>query len=190
MTGKKLSNSVFWLGVAFVMKYLDLNLFGLNILPDWLGFGILLVQMEELTDAHPDIKLLEPLAKLLLLWVIICGLVPYIHGEWNPYGINLIAAVVWMYLQFQLLTDLAEMARDCEYPDWSRILQLRTVLTLVATAGMLPLDWNGRHVYVYVMNAVFVVAVFWLCRVLFRFADYLDPDDPLTNSFSESLKEK
>lgn len=189
MSREKLSNAVFWVAVAFVIKYLDVNMFGLNLLPDWLGFVILACQIETLSEVHDDIKLLKPLAKLLALWTVACALLSFFGLELNLYPGSLIGSVLWMYLQFQLLTDLAQVAREGEYPQWQRMLQLRTALTLVATAGALPLDWEAGGVVVIGLNIVFVVAAVWLFRVLLAFGEYLDPRDAEELRFSQTLKE-
>ena len=88
-------------------------------------------------------------------------------------GITLVAGVLWMYMQFQLLTDLAEIAKVYNCSVRKRLLQLRTVMTLVGTAGALPVNWEGRHVYAYVMMAVFLIAALWLFRVLFALSGEL-----------------
>lgn len=194
MNNKNLSNTVTWIGTAFLMKYLDLNLFGINVLPDWLGFVLLLYHMETLRAFHPDIGLLEPLAKWLLGWQVLLIISELIGGAGHELVayIGLVMSVLWMYLQFQLLTDLADIAREHHSPDWPRLLQLRTVLTLVATAAALPLDWEGPQWYGYIMTGVFLVAVVWLLRVLFRIGEFLSPTESLSDtiSFSETIKQE
>ncbi len=106
--------SIFW-GTLLLFLDFDLNFrFGLSftipLLPDCLGFWLVGRGTRALAAERPSLGLLAPFWLALGLWSLrqlFPGLSPHIPG-----ALSLLAALVRMYADFQLFTDLAGLAED------------------------------------------------------------------------------
>lgn len=154
---------------GYVLLYLDINLATFNILPDWLGFLLILFALPALAEEVPSIALLRPFATLLAAWE---GL------EWlaKLFGASigadltilfLIISVISLYFHFQLLTDLATLSEKYGCPQTNKLLRLRTVNTLIATALALPLPWERAEWAAFTILLINVAVTIWICFVLF-----------------------
>lgn len=148
-------------GVAwgYLLLHLDINLGSVNILPEWLGYLLILDALPILAREIPSALLLKPLGQLLALWEGVQWVLKLLGTEFSPYLIEVIIGVVSLYFHFQLLTNLAELAgryppppeephalsgTEPAQPDkppaplHTRILRLRTARTLLITVLLLP----------------------------------------------------
>lgn len=159
-------------GCVFI--YLDFNIGTLSILPNWLGYILILKALPILGEREKSADLLKPLGVFLAAWEGILWIL-------NTFGISLgtgfagtgfdvagyVTAVVVMYFNFQLFTDIANAADSFGCSKSGRILHLRTVNTVLVTILRLPLPWKKIEVGAYILLIVLIAVTVWICAVLF-----------------------
>ena len=166
---EKLCRAIKHIAWGYVLLYLDVNLATFNILPDWLGFLLILFALPALANEVPSAALLRPFAILLAAWEGFEWLAKLLGAS---IGVDLtvpflIVNVIVLYFHFQLLTDLAALSEKYGCPQTRKLLQLRTVNTLIATALALPLPWEQAEWLAIAALLVYGAIVIWICFVLF-----------------------
>ncbi len=166
---QKLCRAIKHIAWAYVLLYLDINLGTFNILPNWLGFLLILFNLPALAEEVPSAALLRPFAILLAAWAGIEWLLKLFGGAVSVdlTMLSLIIAVVTLYFHFQLLTDLASLSEKYDCPQTARLLHLRTVNTLLATALSLPLPLQNAEWLAITALLTYGAIVIWICCILF-----------------------
>lgn len=171
---EQLGKAIQFIAWGYVLLYLDINLGPVNILPNWLGFLLILRALPIIAEEVPSAALLRPLCSLLATWDGIQWLATCfgITTELNIIVciftiLTVIASVAGLYFHFQLLTDLATMSEQYNCPRTDRLLRLRTVNTLITTVFALPLPWETVEWLAIVALLVFLFISIWICVVLF-----------------------
>ena len=131
--------SIFW-GTLLLFLDFDLNFrfgfsFTLPLLPNCIGFWLVARGTRSLAADRPSLGLLGPFWLALGLWSLqqfFPGLSPHIPG-----ALSLLAALVRMYADFQLFTDLAGLAEDL-LPGAPLPRQLRPCLHPAPAVAALP----------------------------------------------------
>lgn len=164
-----------------VLIYLDFNLGTLDILPDWLGYMLILKALPIVGESEKSADLLKPLGIFLAVWEGVLWLI-------NTFGISIeaglvgigfdfvgyITAVVVMYFNFQLFTDIANSAVRFGSIKNGKILRLRTVNTVLATILELPLPWKKAEAGAFILMAVLASVTVWICITLFSLKKELE----------------
>lgn len=168
---KSLSEAVSCVAWGYVFLHLDFNLGGINVLPDWACYALVLHALPGLARAERSALLLRPLAIILLavdalMWALqIFGAAP------DLYIVSALSTVLALYFHFQLLTNVADIARID--PQRSRsVLRLRNFRTVFVTLLALPwppeaLSWSARDVYLLVTRFAAVILIIWTFSALF-----------------------
>ena len=126
---------------GYVFLYLDFSLNSFNLLPDWACYAFVLWALPGLALCESSVKLLEPLAWLLLVvyaaeWVLpVFGLGTLLD---EAYILGVVISVVSLYFHFQLLTNLADIAGRFNAKRQKSVLLLRNVRTVLLTLLALP----------------------------------------------------
>lgn len=131
--------SIFW-GTLLLFLDFDLNFrfgfsFTLPLLPNCIGFWLVARGTRSLAADRPSLGLLGPFWLALGLWSLqqfFPGLSPHIPG-----ALSLLAALVRMYADFQLFTDLAGLA-EALLPGAPLPRQLRPCLHPAPAVAALP----------------------------------------------------
>lgn len=156
---------------GYVFLHLDFNLGGINVLPDWACYALVLHALPGLAKAERSALLLRPLAVILLavdalMWALqIFGAAP------DLYIVSALSTVLALYFHFQLLTNVADIARID--PQRSRsVLRLRNFRTVFVTLLALPwqleaMSWSARDVYLLVTRFGAVILIIWTFSALF-----------------------
>ena len=166
-----LSEAVSCVAWGYVFLHLDFNLGGINVLPDWACYALVLHALPGLARAERSALLLRPLAVILLavdalMWALqIFGAAP------DLYIVSALCTVLELYFHFQLLTNVADIARID--PQRSRsVLRLRNFRTVFVT--LLALPWQPeamslafQDVYLLVTRFAAVVLIIWTFSALF-----------------------
>lgn len=166
-----LSEAVSCVAWGYVFLHLDFNLGGINVLPDWVCYALVLHALPGLAKAERSALLLRPLAIILLavdalMWALqIFGAAP------DLYIVSALCTVLELYFHFQLLTNVADIARID--PQRSRsVLRLRNFRTVFVT--LLALPWQPeamslafQDVYLLVTRFAAVMLIIWTFSALF-----------------------
>ena len=170
---EQLCKAVKQIAWGYVLLHLNINLGTLNILPDWLGYYWMLSSLPVLAKEEPSAALLRPLGLLLTAWAALLWLAALIGAVLPTEGMDLIITVVSLYFHFQLLTNLAAIARTYDCPQEERILRLRTVRTLLITLLFLPLPWEDTLPAAFAVILLHLIVAIWICSVLFSLRNSL-----------------
>ncbi len=184
-----IADAVSTIAWAFVILHLDFNIGRLNLLGNWIGYWMIADAVAKLAKERPESGLLRPLAVGLAVWDGICNALWLFLGlTVNIFALIIVEVVLMLYLRFQLLTNLADIAGAHRCPQQRSLLVLRTVQTLLLTAAMLlpefktgiwshtlSLNWNPINFFIYLPEvvttygtiAVNMAVAVWVCVVLF-----------------------
>lgn len=176
MDRETLSNAVKQIAWGYVLIHFNFNLGTLNILPDWLGYVLMLRALPILGEIVPSALLLRPLGVLLALWEGVIWALDIFGISFSSTVLIIIAVVASLYFHFQLLTNLAELAERYRCPEQYRILHLRTVRTLFITVFSLPILWEQYQVLTIIVVIVNLIVALWICMVLFSLRRSLEED--------------
>ena len=196
MNREKLCTAVYRTAIAFGILHLDINLGRLNILPDWLGYWMILNSLDALSEEEPSAQLLRPLGSLLMWWKGVLWVFALLGSEPRTDGaLNYIFYVVQIYFQFQLMTNLAHIAERYVPRFAPRILRLRSVMTVVSTAAVLVLAVDVDKAVITAAAVVQMVSAVWLFKTLLNMENALSltllgrERSQREPTFSEQLKQ-
>lgn len=170
-----IADAVSTIAWACVILHLDFNLGRLNLLGNWIGYWMIADAVKKLGSENPEAALLESLAVGLAVWDGICNVLWLLLGvRVNIYAVNIVVFALMLYLRFQLLTNLAEIAETHGCPQKGKLLILRTVQTLLLTASVPLPEFGAGSIGYYVTVAVNAVVAVWILVLLFSLRKSLD----------------
>lgn len=159
---------------AYVFFYLDIDLGTIDILPDWVFFILVLRALPDLAKAAPSAMLLESLSLILCGWNMIDWFLAIFQVTINFYLITVVIVILSLYFHFQLLTNLAHIARQADCPQEKALLRLRSVMTVLITVFfVLPLDWLNWGLGIATLATYCLLTIF-LCGALYGFRKELE----------------
>lgn len=160
---------------GYVFLYLDFSLDGFNLLPDWVCYAFILWALPGLALCERSVKLLEPLAWVLLAVDAAEWILPFFGMGTlldEAYILGVVISVVSLYFHFQLLTNLANIAGRFDAKRQRSVLLLRNVRTVLLT--LLALPWPIERITGYletvvggIMVLVGLALIIWTLYTLF-----------------------
>lgn len=186
---------------AYLLLFLNFNLGTLNLLPNWLGYLLILSALDPLGTQAPSAPLLAPLGKVLAGWDgFVWVMALFGRDALSLYPLDLIVGILGLYFHFQLLTNLAEIAQahpstpeQETHPSPAtsaanpkplslRLLRLRTARTLLSTCTALPLPGGVKEapLVAYPLLGVSLVVALLLVLALFELRRAFGPQDALS----------
>lgn len=150
---KNIARAFSLIAIAYLFLYININLGSFNFSPNWVCFALILSAIPLISNEEPSVKLLKGFGAFLLGWnVFVWALNIFAptalgnHGAIQPIisaipesaifkYISFFYGIINIYFHFQLLTNLASVAKKCGCGDGDvkRLLNLRTVQTIIAT---------------------------------------------------------
>ena len=143
----------------------------IDVLPDWLGYILLYSAVETIGKIQPSAKLLKKFSMIMIADSVFQTVCKIFDFTAQSYVYGLIIAVIHIYLDFQILTDIWHTAQEHQSGSGDKIPLLRNITTFTYTISFVFLysDWN---VYVTIGAAVInIVMKTYLAFVLFIHAD-------------------
>lgn len=146
------------------------NIGSIDILPDWLGYILLYKAIETIGKIQPSARLLKKFSAIMFadsVFRIACKIFDF---TMQSYVYGLIIAVIHIYLDFQILTDIWHTAQEYQSASCDKIPMLRNITTFTYTISFVFLysDWNA---YVTIGAAVInIIMKTYLAFVLFSHA--------------------
>lgn len=168
---------------GYFFLHFNVNLGSVNILPEFVGYLLLLSAVDLLKEERRDLGLLKPLAILLSVWNGLDWLLTIFGVSLGGAlaVVSLVISLTSLYFHFQLLTDMAALATRYQHQDgldkW--ILRLRTANTVLLTASTLAVhlsewlpDWWAWAVYLILIPllvvCICIMAALFKLRKCFR----------------------
>lgn len=155
---------------GYIFLHLHFNIGNVDILADWIGYVLFVSALPAIGEEEESANLLRPLGILLgALTGISWGNDFLMEGYLNLDVLNIIESVVSLYFHYQLLTNLATVARNHECSQEKKILVLRTVKTVLTTFFAVIIPLQLENVVLYGLLVILLIVTFWICFVLFSF---------------------
>ena len=167
-----LSSAIKKIAVSYIFIYFSINIWVIDMLPDWLGYFMIVSVLPVISQEERSAQLLRPFGIALGVWTIIEWILKIIGAEWNLMLINLVVGIVVIYFHFQLITNIASL--DIEESKRKRLLILRTLIVILHTIMTLslltPPSFIDNEVYTYILMGIAVpqtVFCIWIACELF-----------------------
>ena len=193
METKTLSSSIKKIAVSYILIYLHINISVIDILPDWLGYFMIVSVLPILSEKEQSAGLLKPFGIAIGVWEIISGVLKIADAQWNITLINFMFSIITIYFHFQLITNIA--ALDVEQSKRKRLLALRTATVLLHTVLTLSVfipTGIDNEIYSYSLMFIAVVQVafcFWIAGELFGLSKTMGYKENKLDESPESLGE-
>lgn len=166
---------------GYVFLYLNINFsvngHALSILPEWAGYLLIFMALDGVALQEPSAGSLKPFGLLLAAEAAIEWAVTLAGADWSYTWITLLVVVINLYFHFQLLTNLADIARRSGSAYSRRLRVLRTAQTVMLTVSgslsILPEDWKQelerQPAAAMVLVAAGVIIAVSICVTLFLY---------------------
>ena len=150
---------------------LDVNLGRLDVLPNWVGYLLILYAIGWLAGELRDLPLLRPFCTLLLLAELADWVAVFLTGEaltGRLFLVNALLVCVSLYFHFQLLTDLAGLAgrREESGPLARRLLGCRNVEAVTRVLALLLAWLPGPEGLLTALAALLVITGLVVCIII------------------------
>ena len=110
---QKLCGAIRQIAWSYVLIHLNINLGTLNLLPDWLGYLLILNALPKLAEAVPSALLLRRPAILLIAWEAVLWVMALFGASAEILPLwqiaDLIISAVSLYFHFRLLSDICTL---------------------------------------------------------------------------------
>ncbi len=185
---KELSNKIRRVAWGFVFILFDINIGTVSILPRWAGYMMIISALPVLASEVSSVKLLKPLGVALAI---------YSGAEWAmkifglSYSLTILSVLIvciLVYFNFQLFTNLAEIAEKHSCPQQKGLLKLRTALVITELITNIILlvvrisTDNDDFTYFIpiIMGIIQLIMMICICVNIFSLAKTLEnyPDTP------------
>ena len=194
------SSAIKKIAISYILIYLHVNISVIDILPDWLGYFLIVSVLPVISEKEKSAQLLKPFGIAIGIWNIFEDVLKIAGDELNLTVISLVFNVVTIYFHFQLITNIANL--DIEEAKKKRLLNLRTATVLLHTVTSLALlvptmfdiDYEIYSYFVIVMLIPQLVICFWISFELFKISkDMKEKEVELpetTEEIANSVEEK
>lgn len=171
MPAQELTRAVRRIAWGYVLTLLNVNIGTLNLLPDWLGYLLMLSALTPLSLSVPTAALLRRPAMLLIVWEALAWVYALFGAELSALPLWRIAAMivtaVSLYFHFRLLSDIAHLAAQYDCPQTAGIRRARTAHTLLITVLSLPLPWEREVWLLFISIAAALLVMVLIIAALF-----------------------
>ena len=159
---------------GYILIHCGINLGVIDILPDFAGYFLMYMAIEEISKEEESIALLKPLGKILIGWELLVWATKFEGWDLSAFPFVIVLSVIEIYFHFQMLTNIASVAEKHGSEKKKSILNVRTIQTLFHTIliAILYLELlGGWSIFFGVLG---FIAVIWTCIVLFNLAAELE----------------
>ncbi len=154
------------MGAGYLLLGLTFSAGRVDLLPDWGGYLLLVWAMGPLAVGAPALSELRPAGVLLGVWAGIFWLLQA-AGKTGLLALPcLLANVLALYVQFQLLTELGTLLPRLRLPGQGALWRLRTGWTVLAAVGALPVAWEQAGTLLLLLQLAQGLTGLGICGVL------------------------
>lgn len=173
METKTLSSAIKKVAISYILIYLHINISVIDILPDWLGYFLIVSVLPVLSQKEKSAQLLKPFGIALGVWNIVEWVLNIAGAELNLTIINIVFSIITIYFHFQLITNIT--ALNIEERKKKRLLDLRTATVILHTvlriSVLIPSAISvDNEIYSYIMMFLLIpqlIICFWISGELF-----------------------
>ncbi len=152
---------------GYVFIYLDINLGRLNILPDALGYLLILQALASLKEIRPSAGLLKTPGTVIAVWEAGRWILSLAGAELDGPALlqaaGYLIGVLSLYFHFQLLGDLAGIAAEHGYEQSvaGPLRRLRNTRTVLMTLLLLPFPWQESEGLILLILGILLFLILW-----------------------------
>lgn len=201
METKTLSSAIKKIAISYILIYLHVNISVIDILPDWLGYFLIVSVLPIISEKEKSAQLLKPFGIAIGVWNIAEAILSLMGAEWNLTIISLVFNVVTIYFHFQLITNIANL--DIEEAKKKRLLNLRTATVILHTVLTFSLFIPtvidvDNEIYTYILMIMLIpqlIICFWISGELFKISKVMkekeieSPEATEENEVTEESRE-
>lgn len=166
------SQAIRKIAIGYVFIFLDINIGTIDIMPNWLGYIFFYQSIPSIAEYEKSAKLLKPIITVLGTYEMIYWIFKILDFNIDIYILDIIISALKLYLDFQFITNIADIAFSHQYPDSQKLYILRNIQTILITLIVLTIYWNKLNTgsIVYIILSFFITI--WICISLFQYAKY------------------
>lgn len=171
MENKSLSSAIKRIAIGYILIYFHINISLIDILPNWLGYFLIVSALPVLSEKEPSAQLLKPFGIALGVWDIIHKILKYADFQWDLTVVTLIFSIIMIYFNFQLITNISNL--DIAESKRKRLLTMRSAIvilhTLLSFLLIIPRILDEK-IYTYIMMFIGIpqiIMCIWIAVELF-----------------------
>ncbi len=195
METKTLSSAIKKIAISYILIYLHINISVIDILPDWLGYFLIVSVLPIISENEKSAQLLKPFGIAIGIWNIFEDVLKITGDELNLTVISLVFSIITIYFHFQLITNIANL--DIEEPTKKRLLNLRTATVILHTVLTFSLFIPtvidvDNEIYTYVLMIMLIpqlIICFWISGELFKLSKALKEKEVESTEATEESRE-
>ena len=201
METKTLSSAIKKIVIRYILLYLHINISVIDILPDWLGYFLIVSVFPIISEKEKSAQLLKPFGIAIGIWNIFEDVLKIAGDELNLTVISLVFSIITIYFHFQLITNVANL--DIEEPTKKRLLNLRTATVILHTVLTFSLFIPtvidvDNEIYTYILMSMLIpqlIICFWISGELFKISKVMkekeleSPEATEENEVTEESRE-
>lgn len=168
-------------GYVFLCFNISFDLDGgkVEFLPAWAGYLLMFMALDTIAKWEPAASLLKPIGGILAAEAVIVWAAAFTGVEFELPWLTMLISILNLYFQFQLLTNLSDIAIRGNSDCGKRLRMLRTVqtvyLTLYGSVELFPENWTqwwlqGHLLIVGIVVAGQIAVVIGICVTLFSYS--------------------
>ena len=201
METKTLSSAIKKIAISYILIYLHINISVIDILPDWLGYFLIVSVLPIISEKEKSAQLLKPFGIAIGIWNIFEDVLKIAGDELNLTVISLIFSIITIYFHFQLITNVANL--DIEEQKKKKLLNLRTATVILHTVLTFSLFIPtvidvDNEIYTYILMIMLIpqlIICFWISGELFKISKIMKekeneiPEETEENEAEEESRE-
>ena len=129
MDNKTLAQAVRKVLKGYLFIFVSINLLGFDLLPDFIGYIMILSALPVISEKEKSAKLLKPIGTVLGIWSLLEWILKIGYAQINIKIVLILISVLGIYVDYQLITNISELASDSKIKRRIRILRDTVVIT-------------------------------------------------------------
>lgn len=145
---------------GYFFLYFNINLNTIDLLPSWVGYLLFYQAIKTGLPQHErSAGLLKPLAIGLGIYQFLSWIINIFNIAIDFNILDDIIAVIALYFQFQLLTNLAGIAGKYHCPHQKSLLTLRNIQTILTTVMLFVLHFDSYGFLLFLLVVQLIVGI-------------------------------
>lgn len=178
---ERLCKAIKKIGWGYITLYFSINIGTIDILPSWWGYLMLFREgiQEGIAEEEESVNLLKPIGLLLGIYYLITWFLTIFNIPTDVLIVDEIISVLDLYYHFQLLTNLAGIAKKYGCPQEKVLLKLRTAQTILLTILAFTIHFENLLEVSIILMIVQMILMICICLNLRNFKHALEdlPDE-------------
>lgn len=172
MTSKLYVGALYQIIFGFIFIVFDIRIQTTHFLPDWIGYYLFYKAIDGIGEYEESAKLLRPLIIILGVYNGIIWILMIINVSIESFDmLQLFMNIISIYIQFQLLTNISNIALSHHFEKESKRLNiLRTMNVISVTFVSFTARWVFIQYVQIIITLFYIVIVVLLILTLIAYA--------------------